>query len=388
MGYQLRTRVMTILAAALLAGCGDLEVLPTAGPSTEPPPAPARLAATATRGITPLPLMTQAAGVASPTVRPAAVATPRPSPTAVPAPTSSLPRVTPAAGKGNVDGSVIWNGAGAADQEVKLCEDFQLIGGCKGREYSTRTNTAGAYRFAGVEPGEYALAIRPFGADSMIYITSGAITARKFAVEANKTLDIRPQSVYKLDLALGEPRQAAAVSTGSPALNWTAYPSADYYEVYLTPARGDTVLNNTQTRETSLAAPGLLNCEYRWRVSAFNAAKTKIAESAEQKFSVAGQAGPCVIPLLGPPNRAPNVAGSGVRLEWETHPLAVRYEILMWNDSKPDRPKLLDFTSVSEPLYAFKDTLEPARYVWTVYAMDKDGKRIAASETVNFTVSR
>jgi hypothetical protein len=124
----------------------------------------------------------------------------------------------------------------------------------------------------------------------MIYVTSGAITARKFAVEANKTLDIRPQSVYKLDLALGEPRQAAAVGTGTPALNWVAYPSADYYEVYLTPARGDTVLNNTQTRETSLAATGLLNCEYRWRVSAFNAAKAKIAESAEQKFSVAGQA--------------------------------------------------------------------------------------------------
>lgn len=214
------------------------------------------------------------------------------------------------------------------------------------------------------------------------------ITARKFAVEANKTLDIRPQSVYKLDLALGEPRQAAAVSTGSPALNWVAYPSADYYEVYLTPARGDTVLNNTQTRETSLTATGLLNCEYRWRVSAFNTAKAKIAESAEQKFSVAGQAGPCVIPLLGPPNRAPNVDGANVRLEWESHPLAVRYEILMWNDSKTDRPKLLDFASVNEPLYAFKDALEPARYVWTVYAMDKAGKRIAASDTVNFTVSR
>lgn len=382
----MRIKVLLGLAALLLAGCGELEVLPTAGPSTEVPPAPARPAATATRGVTPLPLATQAPG----TARPAPTATPRPvaTPTAVPAPTSSLPRVTPAAGKGNVDGSVVWNGAGAADQEVKLCEDFQLIGGCKGREYSTRTNAAGAYRFAGVEPGEYALAIRPFGADSMIYITSGAITARKFAVEANKTLDIRPQNVYKLDLALGEPRQAAAVTAGAPALSWTAYPSADYYEVYLTPARGDTVLNNAQTRDTSLAAIGLLNCEYRWRVSAFNAAKAKIAESAEQKFNVTGQAGPCVIPLLGPPNRAPNVAGANVRLEWESHPLAVRYEILMWNDSKPDRPKLLDFASVNEPLYAFKEALEPARYVWTVYAMDKDGKRIAASETVNFTVSR
>jgi hypothetical protein len=306
----------------------------------------------------------------------------------VPAPTSSLPRVTPAAGKANVDGLVVWNGAGAADQEVKLCEDFQLIGGCKGREYSTRTNAAGAYRFTGVEPGEYAVAIRPFGAEVMIYITSGVITARKFMAEANKTLEIRPQSIYKLDLALGEPRQAAAITSGAPALTWTAYPSADYYEVYLTPARGDTILNNTQTRDTSLAAAGLLNCEYRWRVSAYNAAKAKIAESAEQKFSVTGQAGPCVIPLLSPPSRAPNVAGANVRLEWESHPLAVRYEILMWNDSKPDRPKLLDFTSVDEPGYAFKEALEPARYVWTVYAMDRDGRRIAASDTVNFTVTR
>jgi hypothetical protein len=382
----MRLRPILILAAALLAGCGELEVLPTAGPSTEPPPAPTRLAATATRGVTPLPLATQPPG----TARPASIATPRPAATAtaVPAPTSSLPQATPAAGKANVDGSVVWNGAGAADQEVKLCEDFQLIGGCKGREYSTRTNAAGAYRFAGIEPGEYALAIRPFGADSMIYVTSGVISARKFTAEANKTLEIRPQNIYKLDLALGEPRQAAAVSLGAPRLNWTAYASADYYEVYLTPARGDTVANNIQTRETSFPAPGLLNCEYRWRVSAYNAAKSKIAESAEQKFSVTGQAGPCVIPLLGPPNRAPNVAGADVRLEWEAHPLAVRYEILMWNDSKPDRPKLLDFTSVNESVYAFKDPLEPARYVWTVYAMDKDGKRIAASDTVNFTVSR
>jgi hypothetical protein len=388
----MRLRLILMLAAALLAGCGELEVLPTAGPSTEPPPAPTRLAATATRGITPLPLATQPPGAATGTPRPAPTATPRPaataSATAVPAPTSSLPQVTPAAGKANVDGSVVWNGAGAANQEVKLCEDFQLIGGCKGREYSTRTNAAGAYRFTGVEPGEYAVAIRPFGADSMIYITSGIITARKFTAEANKTLEIRPQSIYKLDLALGEPRQAAAISAGPPVLNWTPYASADYYEVYLTPARGDTVLNNTQTRDTSLPAPSLLTCEYRWRVSAYNAAKSKIAESVEQKFSVTGQAGPCVISLLGPPNRASNLAGANVRLEWEFHPLAVRYEILMWNDSKPDRPKLLDFTSVNEPLYAFTEALEPARYVWTVYAMDKNGKRIAASETVNFTVSR
>ena len=381
---------MAALAALLLAGCGELEVLPTAGPSTEPPPPPTRLAATATRGITPLPLATQPAGSVTATPRPASTAPPRPAATATapPAPTSSLPRVTPAAGKGNVDGSVVWNGAGAADQEVTLCEDFQFIGGCKGREYKTRTNAAGAYRFTGVEPGDYALAVRPFGADTLLYITSGVISARKFTVEANQTLEIRPQSIYKLDLALSEPKEAAALTGGAPTLRWPAYPAADYYQVYLAPDKGDAIFVNTQTREPALPAAGLLNCKYRWSVSAFNAAKTKIAESGDQHFSVTGQAAPCEIGLISPRNLDTSVAGAGLRLEWEPHPLAVRYEILMWNDSRPDQPKILNFTSVNESAYAFKETLEPARYVWTVYAMDKNGKRIAASETVNFTVSR
>ncbi len=376
----MRRSAMIWMAALWLAGCGALEVLPTADPSAEPPPTPIRAAPTGTRAAT-QPLATQAPGAPTPTARPAA--------TAIPAATSSLPKVTPAAGKGNVDGSIVWNGAGAADQEVKLCEEFQLIGGCKGREYITRTNPSGAYRFAGVDPGEYALAVRPFGADSLLYITSGAISARKFTVEANKTLDIRPQNIYRLDLTLGDPKRAASVTDARPTLSWAKYPSADYYEVYFTPGKGDSILVNAQTRETSLAVPApLLNCEYRWNVSAYNVAKVKIAASDDAKFTVSGQAAACLIALQYPPNRAPDIAGAGLRLEWTAHPLAVRYEILMWNDTKSGQPKVLDFTSVNEAIYPFKETLEPARYVWTVYALDKDGKKIAASDTVNFTVSR
>ena len=74
----MRLKLMLALAATLLAGCGELEVLPTAGPSTEVPPAPTRLAATATRGVTPLPLATQAPGAATGTARPVSTATPRP----------------------------------------------------------------------------------------------------------------------------------------------------------------------------------------------------------------------------------------------------------------------------------------------------------------------
>ncbi|HEX6387448.1 MAG TPA: hypothetical protein VF177_22500 [Anaerolineae bacterium] len=62
------------------------------------------------------------------------------------------------------------------------------------------------------------------------------------------------------------------------------------------------------------------------------------------------------------------------------------YKILMWNDSDPERPNVLDFVAVSESRFDFNGDLAPARYVWSVAAYDEAGDQIAGSEVVDFTV--
>src|SRR5947209_19762102 len=62
----------------------------------------------------------------------------------------------PAAGKGNVQGKVLYNSQPAAGVEVKLCEKFnQYFGGCGGQTVTARTDSAGEYLIKDVTPGVY-----------------------------------------------------------------------------------------------------------------------------------------------------------------------------------------------------------------------------------------
>jgi hypothetical protein len=62
----------------------------------------------------------------------------------------------PAAGTGNVQGRVLYNGQPAKDIEVKLCETFsQFVGGCGGQILVAKTDATGEYLIKNVPPKIY-----------------------------------------------------------------------------------------------------------------------------------------------------------------------------------------------------------------------------------------
>lgn len=294
----------------------------------------------------------------------------------------------PASGMGNVYGRITWNNEAAEGLDVLLCEDFSSFSGCNGREFSAQTDSDGYYLFSDVEPGTYALSVRVFDSDNWLYVTSGILSSADFEVEANDTLVIDSKNIFKLDVTTTTPAQNGKVKSGEVMLIWDSYPDASYYELYLTPDKGEAILVN-QRADTNQLPVGLLpvNCAYRWTVEAFSSAGVKLAETADySEFSVAGEEASCQLRINSPVDGAA-INGGNVELDWEPHPTAASYKILMWNDTDPDKPNILDFVGVAEAYYAFDQPLEPARYVWSVDAYNIDGIQIAESEIYDFTVN-
>jgi len=101
---------------------------------------------------------------------------------------------------------------------------------------------------------------------------------------------------------------------------------------------------------------------------------------------VTGQAVSCYVQIVSPLDGA-SVPGRDLTLSWDPHPSAAYYKILMWNDTEPDRPKVLDFVQVQESSYAFTQELDPARYVWSVHAYGETGDEVAGSQVYDFVVT-
>jgi hypothetical protein len=126
----------------------------------------------------------------------------------------------------------------------------------------------------------------------------------------------------------------------------------------------------------------LLNGAYQWRVEAFNADGTKIAQTAEfAPFKVAGQAGSNSVDLLFPKQDSV-VPAAGVKLQWKSHPLAEDYRVYVKG------------VAAKDPVVAFESqagvgrdlpALAPDQYFWAVEA-HKGGEKIAASELKRFRV--
>ncbi len=110
---------------------------------------------------------------------------------------ANAPQRKPAAGKGNAIGRVLYNGQGAANIEVQLCEKIGFVGGCTGKTFGAKTNKEGFYVIDNVAPGEYSLAVRVFSTNSFIYPTAGILSAAKFQIEKDKSLDIRTVNLWK-----------------------------------------------------------------------------------------------------------------------------------------------------------------------------------------------
>src|SRR3982074_1634818 len=83
---------------------------------------------------------------------------------------TGIEKVKPAAGTGNVQGKVLFNGKPVENIEVKLCETFnRFLGGCDGKTYTARTDKDGVYVIANVEPKTYeGLLARVFDTDSYV----------------------------------------------------------------------------------------------------------------------------------------------------------------------------------------------------------------------------
>ncbi|MFQ5400627.1 MAG: hypothetical protein ACE5E7_13650 [Anaerolineae bacterium] len=295
---------------------------------------------------------------------------------------------TPEPGLGGVLGTVLWNGTAAAGVEVTLCREYRVLLGCTVQEFTTTTTGDGAYRFTDVPSGAYNIAVRVFDTDEWLTIEGDLFRPTDFVVKANETLIVEPFNLYKQDLRPIYPQEQDKVRTGELTLSWEVYPGAAYYQIYLSADKGEAIFVNEQvefTEITTMLRP--INCDYFWQLKAFNGDGVKIAETPTfTRFRASGGKVSCTLQINSPLD-GDEISGSGIVLDWEPNGMAVSYKILMWNDSDPEKPKVLDFVPVNETRFALNGELAPARYVWVVYAYGEQGEEIAESEIFDFTVA-
>ncbi len=296
----------------------------------------------------------------------------------------NAPQRKPAAGKGNAIGRVLYDGKGAANIEVQLCEKIGFIGGCTGKSFGAKTDKDGFYIVDNVTPGSYSLAVRIFTSNKFIYPTSGILSAATFNIEKDKSLDIRTVNLWKVDLQTTTPKNGATVNVAQPKFTWKSYPAASNYKVTVRAKSGIADSMDMETGETSIAAEKpLLNGDYKWSVEASNAQGVKIAEtSSPSNFKVTGQAGSNVVELVNP-KKGSTVSGANVTLQWKAHPQANDYKVYLKGVKAKDA--LMSFESVPGTSYQVPQTLPPDQYFWSVNA-HKGGDKIAGSELESFTV--
>jgi hypothetical protein len=201
---------------------------------------------------------------------------------------TGVEKVKPAAGTGNVQGKVLYNGKPVENIDVKLCETFsRFLNGCGGKIYTAKTDKDGDYVITNVPPKEYeGLTVRIFDTDSYVFATTGiaGISATKYNVEADKTLFVDPTHLFKADLKLVEPKAGSAISGENIEFKWDAYPEAAYYKLTLTPDNhlSDSRYTNQRVEGTSFkATKPLEKGGYQWKVEAYNSADKKISESSD-----------------------------------------------------------------------------------------------------------
>jgi hypothetical protein len=305
-----------------------------------------------------------------------------------PTPSLNLDIPKPQSGTGSIAGRLLWNGEPVVGTEVKLCEEMGMFTGCEGKQFSAVTDSNGIYLLANVTPGEYALVFHAIDRDSWVYVTSSVIKAKKFPVEADKTVVLDDQHLYKYDLKHLSPADKAQVSEALPTLKWEAYPGAAYYEVYLS-AEGalSTILRVKRYTGTEITPDQpLLACEYLWQIEAYNAQGVMIAKyDGYSHFIVIDQPVSCYIVVTSPADKA-QVSSSDVKLTWEPHPLAAYYKLVVWKD-KVGGEKVVDYARIDGATsYTFDQALAPAEYIWSVYAHTSSDDMVAKSPLYYFNV--
>jgi hypothetical protein len=205
----------------------------------------------------------------------------------------------PEAGKGNVQGKVLYNGQPASGIEVKLCEKFsRFVGGCGGETFTAKTDASGEYLIKGVPPRTYeALTAKVFNTDYYVFATSGIVSAAKYKIEEGKTYFAPDTHLFKQDLKLTSPKAGSKLAPEGIEVKWDAYPDAAYYKMSVfadtsTGAQPNYDYINRRIDGLSFAldkplGPG----SYNVRVEAFNGSDQKLSQSSNDiKFTVTGGA--------------------------------------------------------------------------------------------------
>jgi hypothetical protein len=201
----------------------------------------------------------------------------------------------PAAGKGNVQGKVLYNGKPAAGIEVKLAEKFnQYIGGPGGQVFTTKTDSAGEYLIKDVPPRIYeGLLVKVFDTPYVVFATSGIVSNAKYKIEEGKTFFAPDTNLFKSDLKLLSPKAGAKIGPSNIEVKWAAYPDAAYYKmsVHADSSTGaKTEYDYIGKRVDGLSyvldkplSPGTYSC----KVDAYNGNDIKLSESSSDiKFTV------------------------------------------------------------------------------------------------------
>lgn len=205
----------------------------------------------------------------------------------------------PAAGKGNVQGKVFYNGQPVAGVEVKLCETFsQYLGGCGGETFTTKTDAQGEYLIKDAPPRIYeGLVVKVFDTNYYVFATSGIVQSAKYKIEADRTFFAPDTQLFKSDLKLVQPKAGAKLGATNIEVKWESYPDAAYYKFSIyadssTEAKTEYDYINKRVDGLSYAldkplSPGSYTC----KVQAYNGNDIKLSESSSDiKFTVTGDA--------------------------------------------------------------------------------------------------
>lgn len=208
--------------------------------------------------------------------------------------TNSTEREKPAAGKGNVQGTVFFDGKPVPNIDVKLCENFTAVVDidCGGKTFTAKTDNDGVFVIKNVEPKEYGgLMVKVFNTRDYIYAREGIMSPQKYTVEADKTIFADDTHLYKSDLKITAPKAGARVPAEGLTITWNEYPNAAYYQVDLTPDENgaDKVSYSDEKIEgTSFTPDKTLSAEkYDILVTAYNSNDRKISDTGSpQSFVV------------------------------------------------------------------------------------------------------
>lgn len=294
----------------------------------------------------------------------------------------------PSAGTGGVYGRLLWNNKPIGSIQVKLCDEIEYFGGCKGAEFPATTDANGVYAILNVPPGTYGLTYKALDSDSWYFVTSGILNAKDFEIAADQMVDVGDHLTIRTDLVITAPKEDERLSgIARPTLSWEPYPEAAYYELTFHGGRMGSIIHRMKLTETSFTLDrDLQTCDYSFDVEAFNASETIIAEyDGWLNFEIAGLPTSCFLKLLSPADGA-SAPTNFITLTWEAHPWAGNYKIVMFPKDNRDN-KVLDFVETNATSYIVTQTVTAGTYEWYVYAYDQFGDSLGFSDTFTLYIT-